>query len=70
MSQTTTAPDAASPPTSPRIISVDDHVVESAAVWTSRVPAKFRDECPQPTEVDGKVVWRFAGKEKPLAELG
>ena len=27
----------------PRIISVDDHVVEPAHVWTTRVPARFRD---------------------------
>ncbi len=66
MNEATTAPDTAVP----RMISVDDHVVESPEVWTSRVPARFRDDCPQPAEVDGKIVWRFAGKEKPLAELG
>jgi len=31
----------------PRIISVDDHVVEPAHVWQSRLPAKYRDEGPR-----------------------
>ena len=31
----------------PRIISVDDHVVEPAHVWTTRVPARFRDAAPR-----------------------
>jgi predicted TIM-barrel fold metal-dependent hydrolase len=54
----------------PRMISVDDHVVEPPDVWTSRLPAKWRDVCPQTAEADGKVVWQFAGKRKTLAELG
>ena len=28
----------------PRIISVDDHVVEPAHVWQTWLPAKFRDD--------------------------
>ena len=31
----------------PRIISVDDHVVEPPHVWTSRVPARYRDVAPR-----------------------
>ena len=54
----------------PRMISVDDHVVEPPDVWTSRLPARWQDVCPQTVEVDGKVVWEFAGKRKTLAELG
>ncbi|MDQ1395724.1 MAG: hypothetical protein QOG64_983, partial [Acidimicrobiaceae bacterium] len=30
----------------PRIISVDDHVLEPADLWTSRLPAKLRDAAP------------------------
>jgi predicted TIM-barrel fold metal-dependent hydrolase len=30
----------------PRIISVDDHVVEPPDLWTSRLPARFLDEAP------------------------
>ena len=31
----------------PRIISVDDHVVEPPDLWTSRLPAKYQDRCPR-----------------------
>ena len=30
----------------PRIISVDDHVVEPPDLWTSRLPAKYQDKAP------------------------
>ena len=68
MNETADAAVDTAPP--PRMISVDDHVVEPPDVWTSRVPAKFRDACPQPADEDGTIVWRFAGKQKPIAELG
>jgi predicted TIM-barrel fold metal-dependent hydrolase len=35
------------PGTIPRIISVDDHVVEPANLWSSRLPAKYRDVGPR-----------------------
>ena len=31
----------------PRIISVDDHVVEPPELWTERLPAKYRDRGPR-----------------------
>ena len=31
----------------PKIISVDDHVVEPAHVWQDRLPAKFEDRGPK-----------------------
>jgi len=31
----------------PKIISVDDHVVEPANVWVDRLPAKFQDTGPR-----------------------
>lgn len=31
----------------PRIISVDDHVVEPAHLWQDRLPARFKDEGPR-----------------------
>ncbi|HJL77456.1 MAG TPA: amidohydrolase, partial [Acidimicrobiales bacterium] len=34
-------------PEIPRIISVDDHVVEPPDLWTSRLPAKYQDRCPR-----------------------
>ena len=33
--------------TIPRIISVDDHVVEPPDLWTSRLPAKYSDRGPR-----------------------
>ncbi len=30
----------------PRIISVDDHVVEPPDLWQSRLPAKYLDRAP------------------------
>ena len=34
-------------PEIPKIISVDDHVIEPPDLWTSRLPAKFQDRCPR-----------------------
>ena len=34
-------------PQIPRIISVDDHVVEPPDLWTSRIPARYQDRCPR-----------------------
>ena len=31
------------PGTIPKIISVDDHVVEPADLWSSRLPAKYKE---------------------------
>ena len=66
MSARSTAPNGAR---AMRMISVDDHVVEPPDVWTSRLPAKWQDECPA-VEEDGRIVWRFEAKQKSLAELG
>src|SRR5438874_1162945 len=41
------------------IFSVDDHVVEPADVWTSRVPAKFRDRAPHVVEDGGREYWQY-----------
>ncbi len=38
---------AGTTPEIPRIISVDDHVVEPPDLWTSRLPAKYQDVCPR-----------------------
>jgi len=45
----------------PRIISVDDHVVEPPDLWTSRLPAKYQDRCPR-VERD-TAVFNFEGGE-------
>jgi predicted TIM-barrel fold metal-dependent hydrolase len=45
-----------------RIFSVDDHIVEPADVWSSRVPARFRDQAPHVIEEDGREFWVYEGE--------
>src|SRR4051794_27697821 len=42
-----------------KLFSVDDHVIEHAHVWSSRVPAKFRDAAPHVIEEDGREFWVY-----------
>ena len=42
--------------------SVDDHIVEPAHTWSSRVPAKFRDGAPHVVEEDRREYWEFDGR--------
>jgi predicted TIM-barrel fold metal-dependent hydrolase len=39
----------------PRIISVDDHVVEPGDIWQSRLPAKFLDRAPRVVRQKGRL---------------
>jgi predicted TIM-barrel fold metal-dependent hydrolase len=39
----------------PKIISVDDHVVEPPTLWIERLPAKYRDEGPRVERMQGLV---------------
>ncbi len=43
----------------PRIISVDDHVVEPPTLWTDRLPAKYQDRAPR-VERD-RAIFKFEG---------
>jgi predicted TIM-barrel fold metal-dependent hydrolase len=43
-------------------ISTDDHCWEKPDTWTSRVAARFRDDCPQVRRVDDGDVWWYAGE--------
>ena len=43
----------------PRLISVDDHVLEPPDLWTSRLPAAVRDRGPRVTRERGAAVGRF-----------
>jgi len=59
----------------PRIVSADDHVVEPPDVWTSRLPARYRDVGPrvqrapvaEMTFRGGKYAYRM-GDDGPLAD--
>ena len=41
----------------PRIISVDDHVVEPPDLWTARMSAKYRDRAPRVERSKATVTW-------------
>jgi predicted TIM-barrel fold metal-dependent hydrolase len=43
------------------LFSVDDHIVEPRDVWTTRVPAKYRDRAPHVIERDGREMWVWDG---------
>jgi predicted TIM-barrel fold metal-dependent hydrolase len=43
--------------TIPKIISVDDHVIEPARVWQDRLPAKHRERGPRLQRMTGRVEW-------------
>ena len=40
----------------PRIISVDDHVLEPPTLWTERLPKKYLDRCPRVERKKGAYV--------------
>src|SRR5258708_2406388 len=44
--------------TSPRFISVDDHVLEPAHVWTEHLSEGFRDRGPRLVRTRGQYLWR------------
>ena len=53
-----------------RVIDVDSHVSEPADLWTSRVPARWRDAAPhiRKDESSGKEVWWVGGE--PVLAVG
>jgi len=50
----------------PRIISVDDHVIEPAHVWQDYLPEAFRDRGPRLTRVKGRL--RFEPRHMAFRE--
>ena len=42
-----------------KIFSVDDHIIEPAHTWSSRVPAKFKDTAPHVIEEGGREFWVY-----------
>jgi predicted TIM-barrel fold metal-dependent hydrolase len=52
------------------LVSVDDHVIEKADVFVSRMPKKLLDSAPQIVEAeDGTQLWRFEGELLPQIGL-
>jgi predicted TIM-barrel fold metal-dependent hydrolase len=53
-----------------QIVSVDDHVIEHAQVWSDRLPAKYQDAGPRIVELHGGMqAWSFDGKVVPTIGL-
>jgi predicted TIM-barrel fold metal-dependent hydrolase len=52
------------------MISVDDHVVEPADLWSARLPSKSVSAGPRVETHNGEQVWVYGKKSKPIAEQG
>ncbi len=53
-----------------QVVSVDDHVIEHQAVWSDRLPARYRDLGPRIVELDGGMqAWSFEGRISPTIGL-
>src|SRR5438046_10688620 len=57
---------AALTPDAYRLISADSHVNEPPDLWTSRVPAKFRDRAPRIERFDDGDAWVLEGVQDPI----
>jgi predicted TIM-barrel fold metal-dependent hydrolase len=51
------------------LFSVDDHIIEPADVWSSRVPAKFRETAPHVVHDGDREFWEYEGKRQPTLGL-
>lgn len=52
------------------LISVDDHLIEPAHVWTGRVPTKYEDAAPRWVDDEHGGAWVFEGRRIPLDSMG
>ena len=52
-----------------KLFSVDDHIIEPAHVWSSRVPAKYRDAAPHVVEEDGREYWVYEDRRNDTMGL-
>ena len=53
-------------PSTTKLFSADDHIIEHPNVWLDRLPARFRDRAPRIIDVNGRDVWKF---EDELVEI-
>jgi len=52
-----------------KLFSVDDHVCEPPDTWSSRVPAKFRDQAPHIVKDGKQEFWEYEGVRNPTIGL-
>ena len=48
------------------IVSVDDHMVEPAHLWESRLPAKLKERGPRAVETERGIEWEIDGQRTPF----
>jgi predicted TIM-barrel fold metal-dependent hydrolase len=53
-------------PAGPYIVSVDDHLIEPAHLWESRLPARLRDRGPRCHTTERGLVWEIDGERFPF----
>jgi len=51
------------------LFSVDDHLLEPPDLWTSRLPAKYADECLRMRSVDGVDTWFYEDLSFPTLKM-
>jgi predicted TIM-barrel fold metal-dependent hydrolase len=52
-----------------KLFSVDDHVCEPPDTWSSRVPAKYRDQAPHIVRDGKQELWEYEGVRNPTIGL-
>lgn len=52
-----------------KLFSVDDHIIEPQDVWTSRLPAKFKEAGPHVIEAEGRQFWVYEGQRSATMGL-
>ena len=45
------------------VVDVDAHITEPPDLWTSRLPAKWREHGPRMERIDGRDTWVLPGTE-------
>jgi predicted TIM-barrel fold metal-dependent hydrolase len=53
--------------TDPYIVSVDDHLIEPASLWESRLPSHLRERGPRAVDTAEGVVWFLEGEPVPFS---
>ncbi len=52
-----------------KLFSVDDHLIEPPDLWTSRMPAKYQDDCLRVERHDGVEYWMYEDTRNPIFGL-
>src|SRR5262249_41937473 len=53
----------------PYIVSVDDHLVEPASLWESRLPSRLRERGPRAIDRGEGIIWEVEDQRIPLTAV-